>query len=280
MFALPSSTVQQCRHAFSLLDSESKGYVTAKDLEIVLQALRVRIDPSDLEDLINEVKALDRSVLNSLYEGYNSSVNIPRNHHHHSSKQFRDDDSSVDESHDADFENNEIVLKSEKVSNQDDDQQRVSTMSASSTATLQSPLLSNRKLKRANQYVEYRYAFDLPEFIAFVAYAVQREYPDVGERLKTIELQNKELDAINDDEDVNKEHQKLFQDLNELFTIFEDKTKPGYMTMESLRVSMEKVGEFLPTPIFEEMFYEIDFAKTGTISKEQFMSLFSEHFEY
>ncbi|KAG2373337.1 hypothetical protein C9374_012203 [Naegleria lovaniensis] len=279
MFALPLSTVQQCRHAFSLLDAENKGYVTTKDLEIVLQALRVRIDPSDLEDLINEVKALDRFVLDSLYEGYSSIITNNNN------SDFNDDE-SVGESHDDEnFQNNEIVLS--ESSKQQEADQEITTATSTTTPTsmsslpgaqdAKSPLLSKRKLKKANQYVEYRYAFDLPEFIAFVAYAVQREFPDVEERLRTIELQNKELDAINDDEEGTKQNQQqLFKDLNELFVIFEDKTKPGYMTMESLRNSMEKVGEYLPTHVFEEMFYEIDFAKTGTISKEQFLSIFSE----
>ena len=49
-------SIQQFKHAFSLMDVDKKGFVTADDLTVILRALRIRIDSDDIDDLIHEVK--------------------------------------------------------------------------------------------------------------------------------------------------------------------------------------------------------------------------------
>jgi Ca2+-binding EF-hand superfamily protein len=305
--SLSLSSIQQFRHAFSLLDSNSKGYVTKDDLSVMLQALRVRVDPDDLEDLIYQVKSMDKETLNNLYETSSAyrtttitNTTTTTDHGHEKPNEFGNDEINEDNIDDINNDGDEFNIdyleeednfespeesvemesntptkhyKNTSSSNNMLEEQLILRSSNdnntySSTQQHKQREISARKKVKAEKMIEYRYSFDLPEFIAFISYAVSREFPNVGYSVHEM----KELDEINEETNT----QQLFENVQELFLLFEDKSKLGFVTKESLKIAMEKVGEFLPPTIFDEMFNEVDFAKTGSLTREQFVSIFSE----
>jgi len=251
-FVLAPSSIEEFRQAFSLMDGEQKGYVTAEDIKIVLQALRIHIDPDDLDDLIHHVKGLDRETITKLYDAspYQATVQSTT------------------------VEENEIVLQDVNEKQMVNSESAVRRNSVLSVAE-QPGFFQKRKMKRAEKAIEYRHAFDLPEFITFMSFALSREYNEDGtdkqvERTSQEELDRLDYVTVDSDTKVN----MLFEDLDEFFEIFEDKTSVGYITKDSLKRAMDKVGEYLPEDIFDEMFHQVDFAQTGKISREQFLAMY------
>ncbi|KAL9646708.1 hypothetical protein ABK040_001131 [Willaertia magna] len=251
-FVLSDRQVEEFTQAFKLIDCENKGYISIDDLSIVLRSLRIYVDKDDLSHIVlNEIKSIDANTIDEIQK-----------------------------------ENDDIngITALDK---------NLNTLG----------FLDKRKLMKAQKHIEYRYGFDLPEFITFIAYAISKietntetitNYTkppttilgegigkeDMDEEMITHEREELERalegNDYNEQDNGDNKREVLFKNLYKLFEIFEDKNCMGFITKQSLQLAMDNVGEYLPEKIFNEMFEEVDFAKTGKISLEQFLSLFDE----
>ncbi|EFC47469.1 predicted protein [Naegleria gruberi] len=273
---LSQESILQFKHSFSLLDTDRKGFVTIDDIKIMLRALHIRIDEEDIDDLIHQVKSMDRETVERLYETsvYNvnfstvNNNNTTTNGNYNTESSSEQQLSSLDEEESLDDEDDDNSLA---MTEKDTNKNIVELVNSNDNSSI-IPLvkINPKRLKKSEKFIAYRHGFDLPEFIAFISFAVNREYPNIGAH------PNESFQELDTDELIGNSgnQSQLFENMDELFSIFEDVNDKGYITKASLKSAIENVGEFLPNEIFDQMFHEVDFAKTGKISRIQFASIF------
>ena len=206
---------------------------------------------------------MDRETIEKLYENSVYNLNNPSSDGEVSKL------SSLEQSDDESDHEDEISLQTVEMRDEKRTEIQLTSNPQPSYSSGRNVEINLKKKNKSDKFITYRHGFDLPEFITFITYAVNREYINVG----ATNDNSQELDSEEQLDSLANQSQ-IFESMNDTFAIFEDANLQGFITKNSLKVAMEKVGEYLPIEIFDQMFHEVDFAKTGKISREQFASIF------